>query len=142
MEKRKIEKLILGLNQILKEKYNTDVIFSGTFGLYLNGIVLDREFNDIDVRVVGIDPKLARKDKFEFEVPVHFLGETSVQLEHDAIDVCGEKILVYTPQSIINCKKQTVMFNETRKIKNELTERKREKEINDLEFIKEKYGME
>ena len=142
MEKSDIERIVLKLNKTLKEKYSTDVIFSGTYGLYLNGIVLDREFNDVDVRVVGVDPKLLRKNKFEFEVPIHFLGDTTVQLEHAEVDVSGEKILVYTPQTIINCKKHTVAFNETRKIKNEVTELKKEKEQQDLDFIKEKYGME
>ena len=134
--------LAIYLNNILKEKYGTDIIFGGSLGLYLNGIILDRDFSDIDVKVVGIDPNIPRKDKADFDVPIHFLGNTDIPLEYKEIEIDGEKILVYTVETILNCKKHSISFNKTRKIKNEFTERKIEKDTKDLEYIKEKYGIE
>ena len=136
------ERIVTTLNRTLRERYGTDVIFGGSFGLYLKGIVLDRDFHDIDVRVVGIDPNIVRAEGVESEVPVHFLGYTEVPLECEEVDVCGEKVLVYTPETIIRCKKHTIAYNETRKIKTEFTRRKSEKDRKDLEYIKEKYGLE
>ena len=142
MEKEKIKNIVLKLNRYLKEKYNADIVFGGSFGFYLQGIDLGRKFHDIDVRVVGIDPKMLRKQEIDFDIPVHFLGNTEVPLEAKELGVDGEKILVYTIQTIINCKKHTIWFNEHRKIKNEFTERKNKKDMRDLEYIKEKYGIE
>ena len=135
------ERIALTLNKMLREKFDADVVFGGSLGLFLNGIVLDRDFHDVDVRVLNVDPKVVRKEGVEYEIPIHFLGNTTVPLEYKEVDVQGEKILVYTPETILNCKKYTIQFNETRRIKNEFTERKNEKDRKDLAFIKEKYGI-
>ena len=142
MEFEKVKQLILTLNKTLKEKYDTDIVFSGSLGLRLRGIELEREPHDIDVKVVDVDPKIVRKEKYDLGIPVHFLGYTKVPLEYDAVDVDGEPVLVYTIETIINCKKASIEYNATRWIRNEFTEMKREKDMKDLEYIKEKYGIE
>ena len=146
MDAEKKKQLVLSLNRFLREKYNTEVVFSGSLGLFLSGIDLGRESHDIDVKVIGIDPNILRKDKknYDFEFPVHFLGygKISYPEKYHEVDINGEKVLVSTVETIMNYKKSSIKFNETRKIKNEFTERKRQKDIRDLEYIKEKYGIE
>lgn len=141
MEQERVE-LILAVDRALREKYGTDIIFSGSFGLWLDGIDLGREFHDVDVKVVGADPRVIRKDKFDFNLPIDFLGVTDVPLEYKEIDFHGRKILVYTAETIMNIKKSTVRFSKTRKIRNIFTERTGKKHQADLDYIKEKYGME
>lgn len=141
MEQEKIKQLVLSLNKTLREKYNTDIIFSGSLALYLQGIELNRDFHDIDVKVVDVDPKVVRKNHIDFELPIDFLGYTDITLESKEIDVDGQKILVYTPETIMKHKVSSINFNRHRKIKNELTERKVEKDLRDLRYITENYGI-
>ena len=144
MEEKQIYENIASLNRELKNLFNADIIFSGSYGLYLNGIKLKREFHDIDIKVIGIDPRLVRKEGkcITSMTPIHFLGFTNVPLEYHEIEINGEKILTYTVETILRCKKETIRYNERRKIKTEFTERKSEKDKKDLEYIKEKYGIE
>lgn len=143
MDKDKIIKTILDCNNYLKTITNSRFVFGGSYGLFLNGIILNREFKDIDVKFLDLSVDERRKLQIEFEPHVDKCANIPIELEYKEIIVEGTPLLVFTPQSIINAKKyQLDYINKETTIKTEQRLGHKEKVLADLKYIKDTYNLE
>ena len=134
-----ISKTISLLNSIFPDN---KLIIGGSYGLYLNGTPLNREYHDFDVKVVGISVKELAKIKIDNEIPIHFLENLDIPLEYHTVVFKDKELLVYTTKSIIDCKKHCIEFNKIRKIKTDFSERIIKKNTEDIIYLKENYNIE
>ena len=135
---------ILKCNEYLKTVTGSRFAFSGSYGLYIQGVELDREFHDMDIKFLDLDREELSKLKVDFEPTIHKLKSSPIGTDdYKEVEFHGEKLLVYTPQFIVDCKKHTLDFIENKaKIKTEGRLYTAEKIKSDLMFLKEKYGLE
>ena len=139
----KIE-IILQCIRYLKEITESRVVFSGSYGLYIQGIDLNRDFHDIDIKFLDLNEDALKKLRLDFKPVIHKLKEChAVSPEYKEVDFHGEKILVFTPKTIIDCKKYTLDFIENgAKIMSPGRIHSAEKNKADLQYLKEHYEIE
>lgn len=141
------DKIILDCNEYLKTKTSSRFVFSGTFGLYIQGFAMDRDFHDVDVKFLDLTQKEAKALSFEFSPKIHALNDRVLdegeEYKYVEVEFQGEKLLVFTPKTIINFKKHTLDFIDNKaKIKSRERLYLAEKIRTDLKYLKETYGLE
>ena len=137
------EDIILTCNKYLKETVNSRFVFGGSYALFMQGIDLKRDFHDIDIKFLDLDVKERRNLKLDFSPAIDKLPNVDIPLEYKEIEFCGEKLLVFTPQTIVDCKKFCVDFIENKaKIKSPTRLAGLEKIKRDLIYLKENYNLE
>lgn len=136
--------IILECVKYLKTKTNSRFVFSGSYGLYIQDIDFNRDFHDIDVRFLDLSEEELKKLHLDFQPQIHKLGECPVNNpEYKEVEFHGEKILVFSPKTIIDCKKCTLDFIENKaKIKSATRLYVAKKIKDDLKYLKENYGIE
>lgn len=143
MENDKIIKIILDCNRYLKSITDSRFVFSGSYGLFLNKIILNRGFKDIDIKFLDLSVEERKKLQIEFEPHIDKCANIPIELEYSEVIIEGVPLLVYTPQSIINAKKyQLDYINKETTIKTERRLAQKEKILADLKYLKETYGIE
>lgn len=139
-----VDKIILDSYQYLSSLGIGRFVYSGSYGLYLNGISLGRELEDIDIRFLDLSKEEKQNLKLEFSptidrVPKMLNPEEDLWEEKDWN---GIKILVSTPESIINAKKRTLDFlSNPKTFMTKRRKSQKEKILQDLEYLKEHYGL-
>lgn len=136
--------IILKCNEYLKAKTDSKFVFGGSYGLYIHGIEFERELHDMDIKFLDLDKDELSKLKLDFSPKIHKLKSSPIgSSEYVEVEFCGEKLLVFTPQFIVDCKKATLNYIENvAKIKSEGRLHSAEKIREDLKYLKEKYGLE
>jgi hypothetical protein len=143
IDMNEIDKIILDSYQYLSSLGLGRFVYSGSYGLYLNGIDLGREFHDLDIEFPDLSLEEKKALKFEFTPEIERVLHIRQDLKFEEKDWNGIKLLVFTPESIIAAKRHILNFLETPGIimtENRLSQK--EKILRDLGYLKEHYGLE
>ena len=137
-----INQIILDSYQYLSSLGIGRFVYSGSYGLYLNGIDIGRELHDLDIEL----PDLSLNEKhnliLEFTPNINKVPKINLNFRFEEKDWNGLKILVFTPESIVEAKQYILNFlsdPKTFMTKNRLAQK--EKILRDLEYLKEHYGL-
>ena len=137
-----IEQIIQDSYQYLNSLEVGRFIYSGSYGLYLNGINIGREFHDLDIEFpdLSLDEKHALR--LEFTPNINKVPKINLDFKFEEKDWNGLKILVFTPESIVMAKQYILNFLSNPKTKMiEKRKSQKEKILRDLEYLKEHYGL-
>jgi len=138
-----ITKTILDSYNYLKTVTDSRFIYSGSYGLYINNIILPRKFHDLDIRFIDLSREETKKLNLEFIPRIDKLLKIKLDLQYKEVNFNGVELLVYTPESIIACKKRTLDFicNKAHIITDKRLAQK-EKILKDLDYLKSEYNLE
>ena len=139
-----IDKIILDSYQYLSSLGVGRFVYSGGYGLYLNGIDLGRELKDLDIRFLDLSPSEVHSLNVDFNPKIDKLPMilNSEEEQWEEKDWNGIKVLVSTPESIILAKKKTLNFlSDPKTLMTETRESQKEKILRDLEYLKEHYEL-
>lgn len=137
-----VDQIILDSYQYLSSLGIGRFVYSGSYGLYLNGINIGREFHDLDIEFpdLSLDEKHALR--LEFTPNINKVPKINSDFKFEEKDWNGLKILVFTPESIVEAKQYILNFLSDPKTK--MTEKRKsqkEKILRDLGYLKEHYGL-
>ena len=137
-----IDKTIIDCISYIKSKTDEKFVFGGSVALYIQGITLGREIHDIDVRFPNLTIKEVQRLNLNFSPNIDIIFRC-LNEGYEEFNLCGEKVLAYTPESVVLAKKIMLDFIENKnKIKTEQTEAQAEKIRRDLKYLKENYNIE
>jgi len=138
-----IDKIILDCIKYIRKKTDLDFVIGGSYGLYIYGILLDRDFHDIDIKFLDISLSDAKKLNLHFKPKIDILPTVEeLDLKYEEVEFHGEKVLVFTPETTVEAKKNMLDFLENRaRIITPEREIQKEKLKHDLEYLKEKYNL-
>lgn len=139
-----VDKIILDSYQYLSSLNIGRFIYSGSYGLYINGIDLGRDLYDIDIRFPDLTLEEKHNLKLEFSPHIDKLPERLKFGEEiwEEKDFHGVKLLVFTPESIVRAKQVTLNFlSDPKTFMTERRKSQKEKTTRDLNYLKEHYGL-
>lgn len=143
MGKEEIISTVLNCNAYLKTITTSKFVFGGSYGLFLNGIYLNRDFHDIDVKFLDLSVEERKKLKIDFKPSVDKLANIPIDLSYNEVIINDTPLLVFTTKSILDCKKYQLDFiNNDMTTKTEKRLGHREKILADLKFIRDTYGID
>ena len=139
-----IEQTILNSYQYLNSLNVGRFVYGGSYGLYINGFVLERPFHDIDVKFIDLSKEERKILKLDFSPTIDSMIDLKdFDFKFEEKDWNGTKLLVCTTDCIIDAKRRTLKFLENPKVlitENRLAQK--EKILRDLGYLKEHYGLE
>lgn len=118
-------------------------VYGGSYGLWINGIDLERKFHDIDIKFLDFNEEDKLQLKLDFFPKIDKLPDIPEELQVEEKEWNGIRLLVFTPESIIRAKQYTLDFlSDPKTFMTEGRKRQKDKILRDFRYLREHYELE